>query len=75
MSGRALDGVAVVSDIVASLDPLQSARRLFETLTSFKRPPAVDQITTKKVEDILAGAARLILKVKETNPLVHQVRF
>lgn len=74
-TGHGLDGVAVVSEIVASLEPSRSARRLKEAYRFWSSPTkqlakVSPTYTTDTIKD---GVADLLRVIKETKPLVHQV--
>ena len=84
MTHHALDGVAVVSDIVASTDPKSAAERLNAILKDFKtnyiRSPlglrdnlAVAEGNKMTVKSILDGVVQLVTQIRGINPLVHQV--
>ena len=74
-SGKSLDGLAVVSDIVASREPLMAAKRLRDAVSHFKAArtkfSSLDDYTTKSLSDSIGEALRY---VRELSPLVHQVR-
>lgn len=83
-SGHALDGVAVVSEIVASPEPLVAAKKLHAIISQFHKnhlsPHPVNLIgsvgtstTTPTQESILNGVALLMNEIRKANPLVHQV--
>lgn len=80
VSGKALDGVAVISAIVASTSPKAKAEELRAITDSFKRareggtpntgiflPPA------RSAEEFVKAAADLFAVVRDTTPLVHQI--
>ncbi|KAI0320771.1 thiamine biosynthetic bifunctional enzyme [Amylostereum chailletii] len=76
-NGHALDGVAVVSEIVASQDPRAAARRLSRIYTSWARLPRTvhglcytQQHTATSITRV---AAELLQAIKEVKPLVHQI--
>ena len=73
-SGKYLDGLAVVSDIVASREPLIAAERLKNAVTRFKasrtRFSSLDVYTPESLKRNVAEALR---RVRELSPLVHQV--
>lgn len=75
-SGKSLDGLAVVSDVVASHEPLISAKRLKDAVTCFKtsrtRFSALDDYTVESLKRDVGEALRCVRKL---SPLVHQVRF
>ncbi|KAL1747054.1 Hydroxyethylthiazole kinase family-domain-containing protein [Schizophyllum fasciatum] len=74
--GRALDGVAVVSDIMASRDPGAAAGRLAAIVRAFKEGRARASSAPSAglhVPDLLDGVVRLMEVVREINPLVHQI--
>ncbi|KAJ3512635.1 hypothetical protein NLJ89_g3408 [Agrocybe chaxingu] len=77
ITGHALDGVAVVSDIVASPEPGQAASKLRsifkqfnESSRSFLAPSPSSNLT---VESILDGVVKLMTEIRKVNPLVHQI--
>ncbi|KAL1736241.1 Hydroxyethylthiazole kinase family-domain-containing protein [Schizophyllum commune] len=73
-SGHALDGVAVVSDIMASRDPGAASAKLAGIVKAFKEGRAAPAPSTSlKVDDLLDGVVRVMEVVKEINPLVHQI--
>ncbi|KAF9038263.1 thiamine biosynthetic bifunctional enzyme Thi4 [Hymenopellis radicata] len=74
--GRALDGVAIVSEISASRDPQASARGLREILDSFKLDVNSFQFAVQEpltAEGIVDKVVELMAKMKNTSPLVHQI--
>ena len=75
-SGKSLDGLAVVSDIVASREPLAAAQQLKDIITRFKssrtRFSSLDAYTTELLKRSVGEALR---RVRELSPLVHQVRL
>lgn len=77
-SNRALDGVAVVSDIVASPEPKLAAERLKNIFWNFQKfytahpfgaisQPSVDSDT------IVDRVGHLLTEMRQRGPLVHQV--
>lgn len=81
-TAHTLDGVAVISDIVGSLDPLASARNLFSIIrafkTSFVSAPNAGIYETGVIyssESITSSVSHLLGAIKIINPLVHQVIF
>jgi thiamine-phosphate diphosphorylase/hydroxyethylthiazole kinase len=82
-SRNRLAGVAVISDIVSSIDPLGSARMLREVIDSFKRSRSGKGDTTAifspswqsstKIHDLIEGVMALMGVVKKETPLIHQV--
>ena len=74
-TGHGLDGVAVVSEIVASTEPSKSASKLKEAYHSWscltkQLGDAYPSYTTDSIKD---GVADLLRVIKETKPLIHQV--
>lgn len=74
-TGHGLDGVAVVSELVASPEPSKSARRLKEVYQSWSGPTkqlnrVTPSYTTDTIKDRVVDLLRVI---KKTKPLVHQV--
>lgn len=77
---RALDGIAVISDIVSSATPEQSARDLSQAVKKGKEEVnngkfAVFSVGDKErsKEDWLEGVVGLMKVVKDNTPLAHQV--
>jgi hypothetical protein len=76
---RGLDGVAVVSDIVASLDPAASAQTLRSIISNFRQSSLIttvayrDHTRIMNRESVLKGVRRLMLEIRDMAPLVHQV--
>jgi len=74
ISGKSLDGLAVVSDIVASRDPSIAAKRLRDAVFHFKASrtkfSSLDCYTTESLKDSIGEALRY---VRELSPLIHQV--
>lgn len=79
LRGQALDGVAVISAIVASAAPEAAARELAAQVASFKRaaalamPPFTPFAPAPAVGAMLEHVAELIHTVRKTTPLVHQI--
>lgn len=75
-SGKSLDGLAVVSDIIASHEPLMAAKRLRDVVHHFKASrtkfSSLDDYTTESLRVSVGEALRY---VRELSPLVHQVRY
>ncbi|KAI0371158.1 Hydroxyethylthiazole kinase [Pilatotrama ljubarskyi] len=75
-AGRPLDGVAVVSDIVASTDPFNAAKRLATIIQAFKAvPPPTFSLSPAPyaIEAFKHGVGELLTAVKKSSPLVHQI--
>ena len=74
--GRALDGVAIVSEIMGSTDPKAASEGLRQILNDFERSPTSflhpDSLTP---EIIIDKVVDLMVKIRKMNPLVHQVHF
>lgn len=72
-----LDGVAVVSAIMASTTPLESARSLAEAITAFRsiRSPGFSSDRPESVAHFVRECAGLLGKIKEKVPVIHQVYF
>ncbi|KAF7361925.1 TMP-TENI-domain-containing protein [Mycena venus] len=73
-----LDGVAVVSDIVASPDPERAARRLKSILDAGRKAATASAESLKNTsissrDDILNTALTIMDTVRSLNPLVHQM--
>ena len=78
-SSRTIDGVAVVSDIMASRDPFNSAKKLVDTVRHFQLlPPPVfslDSDIAYTAEGLVKAAAGLLPIIKANNSLIHQASF
>ena len=77
-TGHALDGLAVVSDIVASSEPKAAAGRLASIIRAFKSaPPPVFSISGSQytADNIKEKVASLVPAVRRHGPLVQQVRI
>ncbi|KAI0769338.1 Hydroxyethylthiazole kinase [Trametes elegans] len=75
-SGRALDGVAVVSDIVASTDPSNAAKRIATIVNAFKAQPVpVFSLSPSSyvADSFKHGVGELLTTVEQFSPLVHQI--
>lgn len=74
-TGHILDGVAVVSEIVASPEPSKSARKLKEAYLSWSNPTEKsDKVSPSYTADTIKdGVVDLLRVIKETKPLIHQV--
>ncbi|KAI0342020.1 Hydroxyethylthiazole kinase [Trametopsis cervina] len=71
-TGHALDGVAVVSDIMASLQPLVAAQTLSTRVRAFYQGTSAPR-STYDVEGIKASVGSILQSVKKYGPLVHQI--
>ncbi|KAG9225903.1 hypothetical protein CCMSSC00406_0006475 [Pleurotus cornucopiae] len=75
-NGHTLDGVAVVSDIVASNDPQNAAANLSGIIHKFKAQghlgPAITS-TPVSGKGVLKQALQIFDAIKTTSPLVHQI--
>lgn len=69
---HALDGVAVVSDIVASSEPKLASQRLKSILTQFRQNSA-HKLQGRSAQDILSSVVGLMKEIRSINPLVHQI--
>lgn len=74
VTGHALDGVAVVSEIMASTDPRGAAASLSKLVKAFKEEHARPRDLAPSKNDIIDRVSELVAKIREVNPLVHQVR-
>lgn len=76
-SGHRLDGIAVVSEIVASWDPYRSARTLREAYTSWSAQLGQQEKAWSSpmytADSVKAGVIGLIRAIRAHNPLVHQI--
>ncbi|EJD03055.1 HK-domain-containing protein [Fomitiporia mediterranea MF3/22] len=74
-NGRALDGVAVVSALMASKKPHDSAKGLSDIVRAFLSSPT--QISRfeapSKAEIIVKAVADLLSNIRETGPVIHQI--
>ena len=78
VTGHALDGLAVVSDIVASPKPKAAAGRLASIVRAFKSAsPSIFSVPGAQYtpEEIKEQVASLISAVRRHSPLVQQVRI
>ncbi|THH09804.1 hypothetical protein EW145_g1762 [Phellinidium pouzarii] len=77
IGGRGLDGVAVVSAIMASRQPREAARELSNIVrayTSSSLPVFSGPSTASlKALGIIQAAAGLLAKIREAGPLIHQI--
>lgn len=74
-SGKSLDGLAVVSDIFASREPLIAARRLKDAVIRFKASRArFSSPGNYAAEPLKKSIGEALRCVRESSPLVHQVR-
>lgn len=75
-SGHKLDGIAVVSEIVASHEPYAISRTLRETYTAWDSCTAEQRAKPSilyTAENIKAGVANLMGIIQTTNPLIHHI--
>ncbi|KAE9411580.1 TMP-TENI-domain-containing protein [Gymnopus androsaceus JB14] len=76
-NNHALDGVAVVSEIMGSLIPEQAAARLSELISSFKRSGCIHKALSVSsdysVTTVIDGVVDLLNCVRERSPLIHQI--
>ncbi|KAI0779860.1 Hydroxyethylthiazole kinase [Fomes fomentarius] len=75
-SGRSLDGLAVVSDIVASSDPYTAAKRIATIVQAFKGNPITSFSTfppSYSIDSIKHGVGEILSAVRHFSPLVHQI--
>lgn len=74
-TGHILDGVAVVSEVVASPEPSKSARKLKEAYWSWSNvtKQLTKESTSYTASTIKGGVADLLRVIRETKPLIHQV--
>ncbi|KAF5351697.1 hypothetical protein D9756_007742 [Leucocoprinus leucothites] len=84
-TGHALDGVAVVSEIVASKDPKNAAANLSSILSGFRARftsvPRGRTLASSLYGDgsvptnpkILEGVRTLMIEIRKAGPLVHQI--
>ncbi|KAI0066253.1 thiamine biosynthetic bifunctional enzyme [Artomyces pyxidatus] len=77
-TGHALDGVAVVSDIVASLEPRAAAERLSSTFGAWHAVPRAPSSFSSASAGytsarVVEAAAALLSTLRRVKPLVHQI--
>lgn len=79
-TGHAFDGVAVVSEIMASPLPMEAAQKMKDVVRGFKDGVRAHASSTRRGlwvspdrTSILEGVCRLIEEVRRSGPLVHQV--
>ncbi|KAL0956704.1 hypothetical protein HGRIS_002827 [Hohenbuehelia grisea] len=80
-NGRPLDGVAIVSDIVASREPAASATKLSRLIRAFQQEFATGIgihsratiVGSIAVEPALERVQSLFQEIKKSSPLVHQI--
>ncbi|KAF5386233.1 hypothetical protein D9615_002670 [Tricholomella constricta] len=75
-TNHVLDGIAVVSEIVASQEPRQAAEKLSKIFKSFRAEPprgisSSEGVPAERV--IINKVAQLMSAVRDINPLVHQI--
>ncbi|RPD78212.1 Hydroxyethylthiazole kinase [Lentinus tigrinus ALCF2SS1-7] len=73
LSGRSLDGLAVVSDIVASKDPYTAAKRIATIVNACKANPLICFSTFHAPDVIKRSVGELLGAVKQYSPIVHQL--
>lgn len=81
VSGKALDGIAVISAIVASEEPKVKAEELRAITDDFQRAQAArdpkagvfPSAPGRNAEEFVKAAAELFAVVRDTTPLVHQI--
>ncbi|EGO25805.1 hypothetical protein SERLADRAFT_348122 [Serpula lacrymans var. lacrymans S7.9] len=78
-TGHVLDGIAVVSDIVASTTPFHAAQNLSSILGAFNRNITLrvdqryDATSSHIIDKIKNGVCNLMQTIKKTSPLIHQI--
>ncbi|KAF8971165.1 thiamine biosynthetic bifunctional enzyme Thi4 [Flammula alnicola] len=83
-SNRVLDGIAVVSDIVASPEPRIAAEKLQTILSQFRQNYSVHPLgldvhlghstpAPLTSDSIMDGVIQLMKEIRNRNPLVHQI--
>ncbi|KAF9479063.1 thiamine biosynthetic bifunctional enzyme Thi4 [Pholiota conissans] len=78
MSDKALDGVAIVSDIVASPVPRLAAKRLQKIYSEYRQyydihPFGVDQPASLTADSVMTIASELMTETRTASPLIHQI--
>ncbi|KAF8639513.1 hypothetical protein AX17_001418 [Amanita inopinata Kibby_2008] len=75
-TNRTLDGVAVVSEIMASKEPHDVAARLVQVVKGFKSEFEASRLRSRpplSSKEIIDGVCRLMEDVRVKNPLIHQI--
>lgn len=74
-TGHTLDGVAIVSEIMASRDPRKAAMTLSVIFHSFNAslPPALSPKSPSPGQTIVEKVIDLMSATKVSNPLIQQV--
>lgn len=75
-SARNLDGVAVVSAIMAATDPEQEARKLaglVKSLPPFRRDAAKQARRVTDAKELVALVPAIVMTVATTGPLSHNM--
>ena len=79
-TGHTLDGIAVVSEIMASPLPSQVAETMRKTLDAFQESyraqlsrPTQGLWANSTTQSVVRGVCELMEQVRKTAPLVHQV--
>lgn len=73
-TNHTLDGIAVVSEIVASLTPRDVAEKLSTIFRAFKRNHGVpNHLHSIAQGHILDGVVDLMNSIRRLNPLIHQI--
>ncbi|KAF9071660.1 thiamine biosynthetic bifunctional enzyme Thi4 [Rhodocollybia butyracea] len=76
-TNHSLDGVAVVSEIVASTHPRETAAKLRELIYAFRRGSSIlkglSVHSEYSVETVIDGVVDIFEAIRKHNPLVHQI--
>uniref|UniRef100_A0A0W0GC14 hydroxyethylthiazole kinase n=1 Tax=Moniliophthora roreri TaxID=221103 RepID=A0A0W0GC14_MONRR len=76
-TNHALDGIAIVSEIMASNQPKEAATKLRDIIQHFRDSRSIERglcmSDSYAVEQILDGIIHLFERMKVVNPLVHQI--
>ena len=78
-SGRQLDGVAVVSDIMAAQDAYAASKKLSDIIQSFYRSSfrtfsqPLSPTSSYTADGLKSAVGTILDAVKQFSPLVHQV--
>ncbi|ESK97298.1 thiamine biosynthetic bifunctional [Moniliophthora roreri MCA 2997] len=76
-TNHALDGIAIVSEIMASKQPKEAATKLRDIIQHFRDSRSIERglcmSDSYAVEQILDGIIHLFERMKVVNPLVHQI--
>ncbi|KAF5393197.1 hypothetical protein D9757_000533 [Collybiopsis confluens] len=76
-TNHALDGIAVVSEIMASPHPREAAAGLYELISAFRHSNSISNALSVRsrysAEFVIDGVVDLMNIVRERSPLIHQI--